>query len=482
MLKDIIEERLKKLSRLKAAGIDPYPRVIERTHSVAAAREKFQALARAQKKIALAGRITAWRDQGNLIFLDLKDGTGQIQIIFKKDSLKSFDLWKDVLDRGDFISAFGSLLKTKKGEESLEAETVEIISKSLRPIPTEWYGIEETETRLRQRYLDLLLNPEVGEIFIKKEIFWDTFREYLKEKGFLEVETPVFEQLPGGADAEPFRTHHNALDTDFYLRISLELPQKKLLVGGFEKVFEIGRIFRNEGIDKEHLQDYTQLEFYWAYADYNDLMDLIEALYKEVVKKTTGGLTTKWEGKTINWGKKWPKIDYVEAFTGINKLNPLEASREDLFKKAKSLGLSPEPNLGKGRLIDLIFKKTVRPTFIQPAFLVNPPIELVPLTKRSENDPRVGERMQPVACGTELGTGFTELNDPIDQRARFKEQMKLREAGDKEAQQLDEDFVEAMEYGMPPATGFGVSERFFAVLMDKPVRETVIFPLMKPKR
>jgi lysyl-tRNA synthetase class 2 len=288
--------------------------------------------------------------------------------------------------------------------------------------------------------------------------------------------------VPGGADAEPFKTHLNALSTDFYLRISLELPLKKMLVAGFEKVFEIGRIFRNEGIDKEHLQDYTQLEFYWAYRDYNDLMEFVEKMYKAVVKNVCGGLTTTYNGEKIDWGKKWPKVEYVEEFKKKNKINPLDASREELFAKAKSLGLEPERNLGKGRLIDLIFKKTVRPTLIQPCFLINPPIEIVPLTKRSERDPRIGERMQPVACGTELGNGFSELNDPLDQRKRFEEQMRLREEGDKEAQRLDEDYLEAMEYGMPPAAGFGVSERFFAVLMDKPVRETVIFPLMRPKK
>lgn len=292
---------------------------------------------------------------------------------------------------------------------------------------------------------------------------------------------PVLENIPGGADAEPFKTHHNALDADFYLRISLELPLKKLLVGGFEKVFEIGRIFRNEGIDKEHLQDYTQLEFYWAYHDYNDLMDLVEKMYKAVIKNVFGELATVHEGKKINWGKKWPKIDFVEVFKKENKINPLTANRDELFKKAASLGLELEKNLGKGRLIDLIFKKTVRPKLVQPCFLLDPPVEVEPLAKRSRKDPRRVERLQIMAGGTELGKGFSELNDSRDQRMRLEEQMRLREAGDKEAQRLDEEFLVALEYGMPPAAGFGVSERLLAVLMDKPVRETVIFPLMRPK-
>jgi lysyl-tRNA synthetase class 2 len=297
----------------------------------------------------------------------------------------------------------------------------------------------------------------------------------------MEVEGGVLESVPGGAEAEPFITHHNVLDTDFYLRISLELPLKKLIVGGYEKVFEIGRVFRNEGIDREHLQDYTTLEFYWAWHDYNDLMAFTEKMLKKVIKKTTGTLVTTNQGRKIYWSKKWPKVDYVKAFKKANNIDPLTATVEELHAKAHELGIKPEKNAGIGRLVDLIYKKTVRPNLIQPCFLINPPVFIEPLAKRSPKDTRVVERMQIVAAGTELGKGFSELNDPLDQRARFEEQMKLREAGDKEAQQLDEDFLTALEYGMPPTAGFGVSERLFSVLMDKPVRETVFFPLMKPK-
>jgi lysyl-tRNA synthetase class 2 len=265
------------------------------------------------------------------------------------------------------------------------------------------------------------------------------------------------------------------------MRISLELPLKKLLVGGFENVFEIGRIFRNEGIDREHLQDYTQLEFYWAYHDYHDLMKLIEKTYKKVIKATCGGLTTRWNGQTIDWSKKWKKVDYVKAFKKANGMDPTKATREKLVAKAKELGVAVDENTGKGRLIDLIYKKTVRPMLVEPCFLINPPVEIEPLAKRHAGNPAVVERVQVMACGTELGKGFSELNDPDDQRARFEDQMKLREAGDAEAQYLDEEFLEALEQGMPPAAGFGVSERLFAILMDKPIRETVFFPLMRPK-
>lgn len=482
MLDDLIRERLKKLEALKAKGVNPYPARMRRSLTIGEAQKKFSALAKSKKTIALAGRIWSIRDQGGVLFLDLKDETGGIQVVANKSMCEDFEFLKSVLDRGDFASVSGTLFVTKRGERSIEAKELAIIAKSLRPLPTEWYGLEETETRLRQRYLDMLLNPEAKKLFEKKATFWESFREFLGKEGFLEVETPVLEEVPGGADAEPFRTHHNALGVDFYLRISLELSLKKLLVGGFEKVFEIGRIFRNEGIDKEHLQDYTQLEFYWAYRDYRDLTVLLEKMYKAVIKKTCGGLTTTYEGKKINWGKKWGTVDFVEVFRDATKIDPLTASRDELARKAETLGAVPDRSFGRGRLIDLIFKKAVRSTLVQPVFLLDPPVEMEPLAKRKEDDPRRVERLQIVAGGTELGKGFSELNDPVDQRKRLEEQMRLREAGDREAQRMNEEFVEALEYGMPPAAGFGVSERLFAVLMDKPVRETVIFPLMRPER
>lgn len=481
MLEDLINERLKKLEEVKKTGTNPYPARTKRSLPVSVVLEGFSKLEKAKKTVTIKGRIWSIRDQGGLIFWDVKDELGQIQVLLKKASFSDFLFFKKNIDRGDFVTVSGSLFKTKRGEKSLEAKSIALLTKSTRPLPTEWFGVEDIETRLRKRYVDLLLNSEIREVFRKKAAFWGTFRRELEAAGFLEVETPVLESTPGGAEAEPFKTHHNALDTDFYLRISLELPLKKLLVGGFEKVFEIGRIFRNEGIDREHLQDYTQLEFYWAYSDYQELMKFTEKLYKAVIKKTTGSLVTTYQGQKINWGKKWGAVDYVKEFEKANKLSPLTATKEKLWELANGLGLKPEKNLGRGRLIDLIYKKTVRPKLVQPCFLINPPVEIEPLAKRSEKDDRVVERFQIMAGGTELGKGFSELNDPIDQRSRFEEQMKLRAAGDKEAQMLDEDFLEALEYGMPPAGGFGVSERLFAVLLDKPVRETVIFPLMREK-
>jgi lysyl-tRNA synthetase class 2 len=454
---------------------------VKRTHEIGGVLRSFGALSRAKKKVFVAGRVMGLRDMGNVIFADIADASGKIQAILKKDRVGGFALLKETLDRGDFVSVGGKLVVTKTKEKSIEAQDAAIIAKSLRPLPDKWAGLEDEEIRFRKRYLDFLAHPEAKELFQKKARFWEAFRDFLKKEGFLEVEMSALEPLAGGANAQPFVTHHHALGADFYLRIALELPLKKLLVGGYEKVFEIGRVFRNEGIDREHLQDYAQLEFYWAYRDMDDLMAFVEKMYKHVIRSVAGSLTTIWQGHKINWGKKWPKIDYGEAFRRATGVDLFAATVRDLAGFARSIGLEPEPNLGKGHLIDIVYKKTVRPKLIQPAFLINPPAELVPLAKRIPGKPAQVMRMQPVSCGTELGNGFAELNDPIDQRLRFEEQARLREAGDAEAQPLDEDYLEAMEYGMPPAAGFGVSERLFAVLMNKPVRDTTIFPLMRKK-
>ncbi|MCK9187277.1 MAG: lysine--tRNA ligase [Candidatus Colwellbacteria bacterium] len=479
MLEDIIKARKDKLAVLKEKGIDPYPASVKRTAPIRDVLKSFGSLSILKKKVFVVGRVIRLRDQGKLIFMDIDDGTGRIQALLTKKNSEDFGIIKETLDLGDFIEAGGKLIKTKRGEKSIEAKSARIIVKATRPMPTDFYGIEDVETRFRKRYLELALSPETRELFRQKSVFWKTFRTVLEENGFLEVDTPVLEAVPGGAEAEPFKTHYNALDTDFYLRISLEISLKKLLVGGFNKVFEIGRIFRNEGIDAEHLQDYTQLEFYWAYADYNDLMEFVEKLYKKVIKEVCGSLVTEWKGNKIDWSKKWEKIDYFSIFKEKTGIDLKEAETEDLLNKAKEAGIANSKNLGRGRLIDLLFKKFARPTLIQPCFLVNPPIEIEPLAKKIKGEEHKVARFQVVACGSELGKGFSEGNDPIDERNRFEEQMKLREKGDAEAQMLDEDFLEALEYGMPPSAGFGISERLFSMLMDKPVRETVFFPAMK---
>ncbi|MFA6407165.1 MAG: lysine--tRNA ligase [Candidatus Paceibacterota bacterium] len=481
MLEDIIQERRKKLEEYRKTA-DPYPAKSHRDITIADFSARFTELEKEGKEVIIVGRVGAWRDQGKIIFADVKDESGRCQVVLNEREFEGFARAATTTDLGDFVEVKGTPFLTKRGEQSILTKQFRILTKSLRPIPSEWYGIEDSELKLRKRYLDLLTHPETRDIFVKKEIFWSTIRDFLREKAFHEVETPVLEPVPGGAEAEPFMTHHNALDTDFFLRISLELPLKKLLVGGFEKVFEMGRIFRNEGIDREHLQDYTQMECYWAYADYKDMMAFVEEMYKKAIMNVFGKLETSYMGTTIDWSTPWPMVDYYGIFekeTGI-KLQTVTVA--ELLVKAKEFHCDADANAGRGRLIDLIYKKKVRPKLQQPCFLIDPPVDIEPLAKRLDKDQNRVARFQVIAGGTELGKGFSELNDPIDQRSRFEEQMKLREAGDKEAQRIDEDFIEALEYGMPPAAGFGVSERLFAVLMDKPVRETVIFPLMRKEQ
>ncbi len=481
MLEDIKGERKRKLDKWEEFA-EGYPARVKRSITLGEAQKRFTALAKSKKNMSVVGRVFGLRDQGGIIFADVRDISGALQIVLVKKEMADFGRLKTSLDMGDFLSATGHFFITKKGERSFLAKKALIISKSLRPIPQEWYGLGDIETRLRKRYLDSLVNSAVRDIFVKKSRFWRTVRDFLIDEGFLEVENPVLEAVPGGAEAEPFTTHHNALNEDFYLRISLELPLKKMLVGGFEKIFEIGRIFRNEGIDREHLQDYTQMECYWAYADYHDMMKLVEKLYKKLAKAVIGSLKSKKGKETIDWGGKWKKVGYFDLFKKYAGVNLSNVSTEDLRRKAKELKLDLDPGDSKGRLIDLIYKKTVRPHLIQPCFLVNPPVEIEPLAKRVPGRPEMVERFQIMAGGTELGKGFSELNDPVDQRKRFEEQVALREGGDKEAQMMNEDFVEALEYGMPPAAGFGMSERVFAIMVDMAIRETVYFPLMRKEK
>jgi lysyl-tRNA synthetase, class II len=483
MLNEIKEIKLKKLENLRKAGMDPYPEKTGRTMANKEALNKFDDFQ--EKELVLAGRVKSLRPMGGSAFAHIEDGSGKIQLFLSKKNIESekYKLFIDTIELGDFIEVKGKLFKTKTEEITLEMSDWKILSKSLAPVPTEHFGVKDKEELLRRRYLDLMMNSETRELFRKKNIFWQTARNFLAKKGFLEVQTPVLENIPGGAEAEPFVTHHNALDRDYFMRISLELPLKRLLVGGYEKVFEIGRLFRNEGIDREHLQEYDDLEFYAAYTDLKEGMKLVEKMYKEIVKKVlVDAMESEFGGMWINWGGKWETKDYFKLFkqeTGIDL--DKEISVEDLQKKADELGIKYEKNYGKGRMIDTIYKKTVRPKLIQPCFLTGQPIEISPLAKKDPKNPRKVLRMQVLVAGSELGNGFAELNDPIDQRARFEDQMKLRAAGDAEAQMLDEDFVEALEYGMPPAFGFGFSERLFSLLMNKSVRETVIFPPMKEK-
>ena len=492
-IEELRKTRIEKLKKLESAGVLAYPATTKRTHTIAEALANFgklripsfaKATAGRGKTFILAGRIMAQRGHGGATFLDINDGSGKIQVIIKTDKVgeKGYQFFLDTFDIGDFIEVKGKLFTTKRGEKTIEAEDYKMLSKALLPLPEKWHGIQDVEEKLRKRYLDILFNPEVKDMIEKRAIFWNSTREFLVKKGFLEVETPILETTPGGADARPFVTHHNALDMDIFLRISMgELWQKKLMVAGFEKTFEIGRQFRNEGMDAEHLQDYTQMEFYWAYADMENGMQLVEEMYKFIAKKTFGTLKFKIKGFDVDLAKKWEKIDYVSTISKYTKINVLEATLDEMEKKLQELKIDyDKKGFNRTRAMDNLWK-FCRKKIAGPGFLINTPIEVSPLAKRNEKNKDIAQRFQVILAGSENGNGYSELNNPIDQEERFSEQQKLRDAGDAEAQMHDKDFVEALEHGMPPTCGFGFSERLFSFLMDKPSRECQIFPLMKPK-
>ena len=483
-LDEIRESRLQKLARLREAGMDPYPARISRDLSLKDLRENFDSKQSASEKVTVAGRIMAIRGQGAILFVVLDDGTDKFQCVFKKDTIEEelFTLFTEAIDIGDFISVSGTLFTTERGEKSILTESWNIVTKSLLPLPEKWHGITDEDERYRKRYLDMLMNPELREIFKKRSKFWNVMREYLLSKDFIEVETPVLENTTGGADARPFITHHNALDIDVYLRISAgELWQKKLLVAGFPRTFEIGRIFRNEGMSAEHLQDYTQLEYYMAYSDFNQGMEMTKELYRLIGEKVFG--TTKFtiKGFEIDLAGDWQIYDFVEIIKkeyGIDALDTNALEIEDTLKKYEIKYEANDVSVERG--VDLLWKR-VRKTIGGPGFLINVPVYLEPLAKKNPENQKTVERFQVILAGSEMGKGFSELNDPVDQKERFMSQQALRDAGDDEAQMADMEFVEALEHGMPPAFGFGLSERLFSFLIDKPVRETVLFPLMKPR-
>src|SRR3989344_3190703 len=476
--------RLQKLKSLQDSGVLAYPAKTKRTHTVIGALALFGKIFKSKKAITLAGRIMAMRSHGGATFLDIQDGTEKIQGLIKTDKIgeKGYAFLVDHFDIGDFIEITGNLIITKRGEKTIEATDYKMLAKSLTPLPEKWHGIQDIEEKLRKRYLDILFNPEVKEMIKKRAVFWNSMREFLVKKGFLEVETPVLEVTPGGADARPFVTHHNALDLDVHLRISMgELWQKKLMEAGFEKTFEIGRMFRNEGMDAEHLQDYTDMEFYWAYADYKMGMEMVEEMYKYVAKKTFGTLKFNIKGFEVDLGKKWEKYDYATIISQETGVNIAEASLAEMEKALQKLKVDyDKKGFNKTRAIDNLWK-FCRKNIEGPGFLIHLPVEVSPLAKKDEKDPKKVQRFQVIFAGSELGNGYSEINDPTDQAERFMEQQKLRDAGDEEAQMFDKDFVEALEHGMPPTCGFGLSERVFSFFMDKPARETQIFPLMRPK-
>jgi len=480
--------RREKAAKIAAKGIDPFGHRVDVTSDSKQIKEMYEEKTKEelegmkQKPVLIAGRIMTIRGKGKAGFMHIQDRYGQIQVYLRQDAIseEEYELF-DYADLGDIVAVEGTIFRTNAGELSVKASKYIHLVKALKPLPEKFHGLADEETKFRKRYLDIIMDSDVRDMFYKKQLFWSTIRNFLIEKGFLEIETPVLETMVGGAAATPFKTHHNALDIDVYLRISMgELWQKKALVAGFEKVFEIGRQFRNEGMSSEHLQDYTQMEFYWAYADYKDGMELTKEMYRRVVKAVLG--TSKFEsrGFKIDIDKEWEIYDFEKVIKDKTGIGIYDATIEEIKEKLDSLKIEYDPALGFWRLVDLLWK-FVRKTLSGPAFLVGQPVQLNPLPKRQVEDPRKVAQMQIILAGSEMGNGYSELNDPMDLEERFKEQREMSEAGDEEAHNDDADFIEALEHGMPPAYGFGVSERFFSFLMDRSIRECAMFPLMRPK-
>lgn len=501
---ELLQHRHDKLNRIRARGDEPYKYTYPRTQLIGDARTAFEAIepdateeAPASLPASLAGRIVAFRDQGKTVFADIQDETGRIQIFLgaKQVGEENYAALKDI-DLGDFIGVQGDIKRTRRGEITLFATAYTLLTKSMRPLPEKYHGLKDTETRYRQRYLDMVANPEVLQTFKTRIQMIQHMRDFLLAQGYLEVETPMLHPIPGGATARPFITHHNTYNTDLYLRIAPELYLKKLIVGGFDKVFEINRCFRNEGVDTRHNPEFTTMELYEAYQDYLGLMDETEEMLCYIIEKTVGGTTFQYQGHTIDITRPWKRYTLFEAiqkFAGIDLSQT--NNRDKAAELALSIGVHVDKTMGYGKIVDEVMSAKVQPNLIQPTFLYDYPLELSPLAKKKRNPTQIPtghspvpadtvvltERFQPIIGCLECGNAFSELNDPIDQRERFLDQTKLREAGDDEAQYLDEDFLTALEVGMPPTAGLGIGlDRLAMLLTNSPsIREVIIFPLLR---
>lgn len=478
-----------KLQKFSEAGVDPYPAKFDRTHMASALVAEFAELEKTKASVKIAGRLRAFRGHGGLTFATLEDASGQIQIALHRDIVgeKDYDLFVGNLDVGDFVGVEGNMFATKRGEKSVDVHKLTLLTKTLLPLPEKWHGLTDTEVRYRKRYLDLISNPEVRDIFKKRSLIVKTIRGFLDAEGFMEVETPILQPLAGGAAARPFTTHHNALDIDLFLRIAPELYLKRLVVGGFEKVYEVARCFRNEGIDHSHNPEFTQVEFYWAYADYEDLMKLSERLVTALLEKTNGGSTKLvYEGVELDFTAPFARIsfkDIVKDKTGIDidVVNTEEKLRAEI--KDKGLRVDIGNTFGFGETVEALYKEYCRPSLVQPTFLTDYPVAMIPLAKRRHDDPSKVATFQLVAKGVELCKAYNELNDPTDQAERFREQDKLREKGAEEAQKTDDDFIEALSVGMPPTAGFGMGiDRLCLFLTGvHSLKEAILFPTLRPE-
>jgi len=482
-LNELMLIRRNKLENIRKLGFEPYADKYERSHMSVQIVEDFTELE--GKKASIAGRIMSKRDQGKVTFIHVHDMAGKLQSYIRKDEVgeKTYELVK-ILDIGDIVGVSGTVFRTHKGEISIRAEEVKLLSKSLRPLPEKFHGLTNVEIRYRQRYLDLIMNTEVRETFVTRSKIIKAMREYLENQGFLEVETPTLMSIPGGAVARPFITHHNALDIDLYLRIALELSLKRLIVGGFEKVFEIGRNFRNEGISIKHNPEFTMMELYQAYANYEDIMNLMEDMIVYIVQKIHNKLEIEYQGEKINFSKPWRRIrmlDAIKQYAGVDFQEI--SSDEEARKAAKAKNLVIKEDDNKGKIINAFFEEFVEPKLIQPTFVIGHPVEVSPLAKRNAFSPEYTDRFEAFIYGREIGNAFSELNDPIDQRQRFEKQMLEREKGDEEAHMMDEDFIQALEYGLPPTGGLGVGiDRLVMLLTDSAsIRDVILFPTMRPR-
>lgn len=484
-LHELVRVRREKLEELKAKGIEPYGGRYPRTHLAAEIKENYAALEGAQVRVA--GRLVARRTHGKASFGNIMDGSGQIQVYLRLGDVDpaTYSLFLEDLDLGDIIGAGGTVFKTRTGEITVAVRELRLLAKCLRPLPEKWHGLKDVDLRYRQRYLDLIVNPAVRETFITRSRIIRAIREFLEGKGFLEVETPMMQAVPGGAAARPFITHHNALDMDLYLRIAPELYLKRLLVGGFEKVFEINRNFRNEGISTKHNPEFTMLELYQAYADYRDMMDLTEELISTVAKKVLGTTTVTYQGVTLELSPPWRRQTMLEAVrehTGLD-FNAFRGEDALARRAAREAGVEVEEGDTWGAVLNKVFEEKVEEKLIQPIFILDYPVEVSPLAKRKKDDPALTYRFELFICAREIANAFSELNDPIDQRSRFLAQQKRRQAGDEEAHMMDEDFLIALEYGMPPAGGLGIGiDRLVMLFTDAPsIRDVILFPLMRPR-
>jgi lysyl-tRNA synthetase class 2 len=480
---DLWRIRLEKLEAFRQADIEPYADRYVRTHKALDILEHFEQLE--GQEVSVAGRIMSKRDQGKVIFTHIQDLSGRIQIYIRLDELGQtmFDLITK-FDVGDIIGVAGKVFRTKRGEVSIHAQSVKLLSKAMRPLPEKFHGLTNVEIRYRKRYLDLVMNPDVRQVFVTRSKIIRFMREFLEEREFLEVETPTLHTIPGGAAARPFSTHHNALDIDLYLRIALELPLKRLIVGGFEKVFEIGRTFRNEGISIKHNPEFTMMELYQAYANFEDIMELTEEMIAHIVQKIHGTLEITYQGQPLQFKTPWrrlPMLDGILEYSGVDfrSIKTDEQARH----AAQEKGLHVEEGASRGKIINLFFEEFVEHNLVQPTFIIGHPVEISPLAKRNAEQPEYTDRFEAFIFGRELANAFSELNDPIDQRQRFETQAAERVKGDDEAHILDEDFVQALEYGLPPTGGLGIGiDRLVMLLTDSAsIRDVILFPTMRPR-